>query len=85
MITFPVRSVDDASQDLQQRVALFLQQHRLAANSRLSIEASRGVLTLAGQVPTFHDRQRIYAATRRVAGVVQVIDRLEVAGPLTLA
>jgi len=81
MITIPVRSVDPAWQDLLQRVALFLQQMRLASSSRLKLEASGGVVTLAGEVPTFHERQRIYAASRRVAGVVQVIDRLEVSAP----
>ena len=81
MITIPVRSVDPSAQDLLQRVALFLQQLRLASSSRLKLEAQGGVVTLAGEVPTFHERQRIYAASRRVAGVVQVIDRLEVAAP----
>src|SRR5262245_30494492 len=80
MITYPVRATDEASQELLQRVALFLQQQRLAARGRLILEARCGVVTLAGAVPTFHERQRIYAASRRVAGVVQVIDRLQVAG-----
>jgi len=79
MISVPVRSTDAASQDLTQRVALFLQQLRLTSYSRLVLEARGGVVTLAGLVPTFHQRQRILAATRQVAGVRQVIDRLEVA------
>jgi osmotically-inducible protein OsmY len=78
MITLPARTTDATAYDLQYRVALFLQQHRLSSGSRLSIEAHRGVITLAGQVPSFHQRQLIYSFARRVAGVVQVIDQLEV-------
>lgn len=78
MITLPTRSSDLTAYDLQYRVALFLQQHRLASGARLRIEADRGVITLSGQVPSFHQRQLIHAFTRRVAGVVQVIDELEV-------
>jgi len=79
MISVPVRSTDSASQDLTQRVALFLQQLRLTSHSRVVLDARGGVVTLLGQAPTFHQRQRILAATRQVAGVVQIIDRLEVA------
>jgi osmotically-inducible protein OsmY len=78
MITLPARTTDPTAYDLQYRVALFLQQHRLSSGSRLRIEAHRGVITLAGQVPSFHQRQLIYSFARRVAGVVQVIDQLEV-------
>jgi osmotically-inducible protein OsmY len=78
MIALPAQIENSAAQDLQERVALFLAQRHLTFGARLRIEANRGVVTLTGQVPTFHQRQLIYAFTRRVAGVVLVVDRLEV-------
>lgn len=81
MITLPVFSVDPASQDLQQRIALTLQRRQLAFGGRLRIEAQDGTVTLSGLVPTFYQRQLIYAATRKVAGVTKVIDQLEVEAP----
>jgi osmotically-inducible protein OsmY len=78
MITLPVQSIDTASQDLQQRVALHLQNRQLAYGGRVRVEARGGTVYLSGQVPTFYQRQLVYAATRRVAGVVRVMDELTV-------
>lgn len=78
MISLPIQTIDSASQELQQRVALHLQNRQLAFGGRLRIEAKHGTVTLSGRVPTFYQRQLIYAATRKVAGVMKVIDQLEV-------
>lgn len=78
MITLPINTSDSASRDLQQRVALHLQNRQLAFGGRVRIEAKHGIVTLSGLVPTFYQRQLIYAATRTVAGVTKVIDQLEV-------
>lgn len=78
MITLPIQKIDSASQDLQQRVALHLQNRQLALGGRLRIEAKHGTVTLSGRVRTFYQRQIIYAAARKVAGVIRVIDQLEV-------
>ena len=48
---------------------------------RLSIGARRGVVTLRGTATTFHQRQLIVAATRRVAGAIQIVDELNVDPP----
>jgi hypothetical protein len=78
MITLPTHAADPAAYGLAYRVALFLQQRRLAAGSRLRIEARGGTITLNGQVRSFHQRQLIHTLARHVAGVLQVIDELEV-------
>lgn len=78
MITLPFAATTPADRDLQQRVALFIQQRQLSKGARLTILAHRGVVTLAGLVPTFHQRQLLFSLARRVAGVVQVQDELEV-------
>src|SRR5689334_23795274 len=49
-------SSDVCSSDLQNR--------QLAFGGRLRIEAKHGTVTLSGRVPTFYQRQLIYAATR---------------------
>jgi osmotically-inducible protein OsmY len=78
VITLPFAATTPADRDLQQRVALFIQQRQLSKGARLTVLARRGVLTLAGVVPTFHHRQLLLSLARRVAGVVQVQDELDV-------
>ncbi|HMC10171.1 MAG TPA: BON domain-containing protein [Pirellulaceae bacterium] len=72
-------SLDD--HDLARRVVLFLEQQRLTAATRLSVAARRGVVTVRGTVSTFHQRQLIVSAARRVAGAGQIVDELEVDPP----
>ena len=82
MISHPFHTTDAQAHELEQRVILFLQQRHLVFGCRLWIEAKDGVVTLSGRVPSFHQRQLIYAFTRRVAGVLQVVDLLEVDPPV---
>jgi BON domain len=70
-----------ADEDLSRRVRLFLQQQRLNSGGRLVIEAHRGVVTIRGAVSTFHQRQLIVSAARRVAGAGQIVDELQVEPP----
>ena len=70
-----------ADQDLQDRVALFIQQRQLSRGTQLNVLARRGVVTLSGIVPSFHQRQLLHSLTRHVAGVVQVRDELDVQLP----
>jgi len=74
-------SPSEGDEDLSRRVALFLEQRRLLSGMRLVIKASRGIVTLCGTSPTFHQRQLIVAATRRVAGTIQIVDALKVDPP----
>ena len=78
MITLPTHAADPAAYDLAYRVALFLQQQRVATGSHLRIEARGGTVTLRGQVRSFHQRQLVHTLARHVAGVLQVIDELDV-------
>src|SRR5690349_18273340 len=65
-------SPSQADNDLTRRVALFLDQRRLLSGVQLAIDSSRGVVTLRGKSPTFHQRRPIVAATRRVAGAIRI-------------
>jgi hypothetical protein len=82
-ITAAPASAADA--DLARRIALFLEQRRLTSSNRLTVAADRGVVTLRGTAPTFHQRQLIVSATRRVAGVIQIMDELDVDPPRAVA
>ena len=74
-------TTDYADRDLQRRVALFVQQRQLTGGALLTVEARRGVVTLKGTAATFHQRQLLYSFARRVAGVIDVVDELDVALP----
>jgi|GEM_PF-2418549 len=78
MITLPIYSFNSASRLLQERVALRLQTQQLTFGGRVKVEVQHGTVTLTGNVPTFYQRQLIYTATRRVAGVSKVVDQLTV-------
>lgn len=78
MITLPFANGTSTDRELQHRVALFIQQRQHPRGARLSVRARLGVVTLAGIVPSFHQRQLLVSLARRVAGVVQVYDELEV-------
>ena len=82
MISHPFETTDTHAHELEQRVILFLQQRHLVFGCRLWIEAKGGVVTVSGRTPSFHQRQLICAFIRRVAGVVQVVDLLEVDPPV---
>lgn len=65
--------------DLLTRVGIALTlrlRHTLYA---VHISADHGAVTLRGEMPTFYDRQLAIEITRRVAGVLQVVDELSVA------
>jgi hypothetical protein len=74
-----------ADHDLAHRVLLFLQQRRLARPGRISVSASRGVVTIRGLVSTFHQRQLVVSAASRAAGAGQIVDELEVDPPRAAA
>jgi osmotically-inducible protein OsmY len=67
--------------DLENRVVSFFRRHHLPAARSLKVESQQGVITLRGRVPNFHQRQRCIECCKRVAGVVQVNDQIEVEKP----
>ncbi|MDZ4779708.1 MAG: BON domain-containing protein [Planctomycetia bacterium] len=69
--------------DLQCRVRAFLAGRHYQALRRLRIEVKDGTVVLSGALPTFHQRQIALECARHVAGVLRVIDRLDVSDPPT--
>lgn len=77
-ITMPLPDLADA--DLRRRVISFLAGRHLAALRSIEVEAQGGTVTLRGKVHTFYEKQLTQQCSRRVAGVVRLIDEVDVAG-----
>ncbi len=65
--------------DLERRVKLFLAGRHLFSLDRLHVEANEGIVTLRGRVGSFYEKQLSHQCCRGVSGVLDLIDRIEVA------
>ena len=63
--------------DLVRRVRLSIDQSRLTGLRLIDIEAIGSTVVLRGQVATFHQIELATASVRKVAGVVDVMNLLE--------
>jgi osmotically-inducible protein OsmY len=75
---------EEADRDLERRVTAFLADRHLPALRRLGVQSHRGVVTLRGQVRSFYEKQLGGQSARRVAGVIDVIDAIQVASDANL-
>jgi osmotically-inducible protein OsmY len=71
--------------DLERRVLNFLAGRFLPALRRLAIESEGGVVTVRGQVSSFYEKQVALHCCRRVAGVRDLIDAVDVESPILAA
>jgi hypothetical protein len=69
----------DADSDLQRRVKSYLRDRHMPTLRNLQVEAQGGVVTLRGTVNSFYEKQLSQQCCRRVAGVVKLIDAIDVA------
>jgi osmotically-inducible protein OsmY len=67
-----------SAEDLVRRVRLSVDRSHQQGLRLIDIEVVGGTIVLSGQVVTFHLKQLATAFARRVAGVVEVVNRLEV-------
>ena len=67
-----------ADRRLERRIVIFLVNHGRADLCKLHIQARGGVVRLRGQVATNADRNYVVQGARRVAGVIDVEDNIEV-------
>ena len=79
-LTLPPSAPADG--DLRRRVASFLASRYLPALRSLDIEAQGGIVTLRGRVSTFYEKQVAISSCRRVAGVLRLIDAVDVQSPV---
>ena len=67
-----------AGGDVTRRVQLFLSAAALPGLRRIHVDVAGDTVVLSGRVRTFYERQTAVERSRRVAGVIQVDDRIEV-------
>jgi len=68
----------DADRELSQRVHLFLSGRFQSVSRNLEVTARAGTILLRGRVRSFYHRQLALESTRRVAGVIQIVDEIVV-------
>jgi osmotically-inducible protein OsmY len=69
-------SHDDA--ELLCRVTSYLATKHLPTLAQLNVNAVGGTVTLRGRVDSFHEKQVAIHSCRRVAGVRELVDEMEV-------
>ena len=71
--------LDLSDRDLERRVTNFLFARNLPTLRRLQVAADNGTVTLRGRVHSFYEKQLCQHACRRVAGVISMVDAIDVA------
>ena len=66
------------SLDLERRIRNFLASRNFPALRRLEISVSDGQAIISGMVSTYHEKQLATSCCQRVAGVLEVINQIEV-------
>ena len=66
-------------EDLRFRVVNFLVQRNMSSLRRIGVEAQDGLVTLRGNVRSFYEKQLCLNCVRHVAGVIRLVDQIEVA------
>ena len=70
--------LDYSDDDIRQRVATFLNSRHFPAFRDLRVNVEHGVVTLEGSVSSFHEKQVALNACQRVAGVLTLVDEINV-------
>jgi len=78
MFEVDVSRIDYSDEILSRRVSTFLSSRHFPEFRRLSIEVDNGNVTLSGTLPTHYQKQVAITSCRRVAGVLEMVDRIEV-------
>ena len=66
-------------ENLKRRVTNFLHQRNLPALRNIDVQVDEGTVEIAGKVNSFYEKQVCLNCCQRVAGVIQVVDHVEVA------
>lgn len=67
-----------ADRDLERRVVSYLLGRHVPSLRHLAVEANNGTVTLRGRVQTFYEKQLCQHTCQRVAGVVKLVDAVDV-------
>lgn len=69
----------EADRDLERRVTRFLLDKQVPGLRNLEVKAQAGAVTLRGSVHSFYEKQLSHSLCKRVAGVLRLIDAVDVA------
>jgi osmotically-inducible protein OsmY len=78
MIRYNSECVDEYDRDLERRVLNYLVGRQMPSLRNIQVEAQDGTVILRGQVHSFYQKQLCLNCCRRVAGVQDVVDQVEV-------
>ena len=67
-----------ADRDLERRVVNYLLGRHVPSLRHLAVAADNGTVTLRGRVQSFYEKQLCQQSCQRVAGVVRLIDAVDV-------
>jgi hypothetical protein len=70
-----------ADRELERRVLATLAARNVPGLRRLSVQVADGVVTIAGRVRSFYEKQLAQHLARHVAGVIRLADAVEVVEP----
>ncbi len=70
--------IDFSDQDLQERVSSFLGSRHFPAFKDLEVSVDNGMVTVAGTVNSYYEKQVAMTSCQRVAGVLSLIDQIVV-------
>lgn len=76
--TIAPTSLITSDHQLAHRVKNFLLSRSAAGGGQVRVDADGGTITLAGTVSSFYHKQLWIHAAQRVAGVLRVIDEMDV-------
>jgi osmotically-inducible protein OsmY len=71
-------AVETVDADLEGRIRIFLAQKNVSALQRIAVSASEGTVRVRGRVHSFYEKQLCLNCCQHVAGVIRVIDEIEV-------
>lgn len=69
---------DLADEDLQFRVESFLRSRHFPAFEQIEVDVHNGSVTLSGILRSYYEKQVAISSCQRVAGVIDLIDNLDV-------
>jgi hypothetical protein len=75
-------ALPESDRELELRVIRFLEAKHVPALRYLEVRAQAGIVTLSGRVYTFYEKQLCNQCCRRVNGVRQLINEVDVIGTM---
>jgi len=73
--------LDYSDDDLRSRVASFLNSRHFPVFQKLDVDVHHGAVTLSGTVSSFYEKQVALNSCQRVAGVLSLVDDINVKPP----